>query len=197
MRRKELYGERLTLGQTCIAPDYVIVHENVKGEFLECCKNAINKFYGEKVIDSPDYGRVVNERHFDRLRNLEGQNVLVGGKLNKQKLFIEPTLIKERLEFVSMSEEIFRLILPIFSFSKLEDVFEITDKFKNPLALYVFSNDKSVQKEVFRRITSGGACINDTLVHISNLNLPFGGVGQSGIGLPWKRKLFYFRHQGQ
>lgn len=181
-----IWGKTINAGQTCVAPDYIVVHESVKKEFVKELKNSIEKFYGEDILNNKDFGRIVNERHFNRLKNIleeEKENIIYGGKNNKDERFIEPTLIEtSSWKSPSMSEELFGPILPIITYNNLDEAIENIKKMSKPLALYLFTTNKTVEQKVLTEISSGGVCINDTITHLINPKLPFGGVGHSGIG---------------
>lgn len=181
-----IWGKTINAGQTCVAPDYIVVHESVKKEFVKELKNSIEKFYGEDILNNKDFGRIVNERHFNRLKNIleeEKENIIYGGKNNKDERFIEPTLIEtSSWKSPSMSEELFGPILPIITYNNLDEAIENIKKMSKPLALYLFTTNKTVEEKVLTEISSGGVCINDTITHLINPKLPFGGVGHSGIG---------------
>jgi len=180
--KRIVWGKFINAGQTCIAPDYVYVHEDVKEQFLQHIKEYLDSFdYKE---DSAHYTRIINEKHFDRLTNLiDSSEVVYGGRTLRDKRFIAPTVLDNITWNDSiMEEEIFGPLLPVLSFKSIDDTFhEITSREK-PLAAYLFSDDKSEQHAFLNNVSFGGGCINDTLMHISNKNLPFGGVGNSGMG---------------
>lgn len=184
--RRIIWGKTLNAGQTCVAPDYLLVCESVKEEFIKELKQSIQEFYGEDVLKSKDFGRIVNERHFNRLKNIlenESKNIIYGGKTSESNRFIEPTLIEiSSWDSASMSEELFGPILPIMTYNNLDEVINDINKLPKPLALYLFTTNKTVEEKVLREISSGGVCINDTITHLINPKLPFGGVGNSGIG---------------
>lgn len=196
--KRLLFGKLLNAGQTCIAPDYVLVNENVKEELVEEFKKVLKEFLGENVIENEDYPKIVNERHFARLSNLiEGEKILIGGKTDKKLLKIEPTILDNpKIDSKVMSEEIFGPILPIISYKTIEDAIAYVKKFEKPLALYMFTNDKKIQNKIMNEISFGGGCINDTIIHIANSNMGFGGVGYSGIGnYHGKRSFDTFSHE--
>ena len=196
--KRLLFGKLLNAGQTCIAPDYVLVNENVKEELIEELKRVLKEFLGENVIENEDYPKIVNERHFARLSNLiEGEKILIGGKTDKKLLKIEPTILDNpKIDSKVMSEEIFGPILPIISYKTIEDAIAYVKKFEKPLALYMFTNDKRIQNKIMNEISFGGGCINDTIIHIANSNMGFGGVGYSGIGnYHGKRSFDTFSHE--
>ena len=182
--RRITWGKFLNAGQTCVAPDYLLVQKNVKGKLITEIKKYILEFYGESPQESKDFGKIINENHFDRLSELlkEGE-VIFGGKTNREKLYISPTLIKKIPENARiMNEEIFGPILPILEFSQASEAINFINRKPKPLALYIFSRDKRFRHRVISETSSGGVCINDTIVHLTASNLPFGGVGNSGFG---------------
>ncbi|RKX80243.1 MAG: aldehyde dehydrogenase family protein [Spirochaetes bacterium] len=182
--RRIVWGKFINAGQTCIAPDYILVDRAVKGELIEGLKKSIVTFFGELPENSPDYGRIVDERHFDRLCSfLENGKIIYGGRVNREELFIEPTLIEDvRPEDKIMKEEIFGPILPISEYDSIEEAISFINSLPAPLSLYFFSRNKEKQETVLKLTSSGGGCMNDTLIHFDNINLPFGGVGESGMG---------------
>jgi len=178
-------GKFLNAGQTCIAPDYVLVQKNIKEVFLEKLKQRIIDSYGEDASTSPDYGRIVNDGHFERISNMIEQNkVVVGGQTNATEKYIAPTVMRDvTLADKVMSEEIFGPVLPVLDYTSFEDVYSVIAQLpQHPLACYIFSEDKSIQQELVSNIQFGGGCINNCVFHIANSYLPFGGVGESGIG---------------
>lgn len=182
--KRIIWGKMLNAGQTCIAPDYILVHESVKDELQELMIKVIYEFYSENPKLSPDYGRIVNEKHFDRLVDfIEQDQVITGGYYDKEELFIAPTLMTDiQLTDKIMADEIFGPILPILTYHKVEEAIEVIRTFDKPLALYVFSETEGIQKIFIDNISFGGGCINDTISHVASVELPFGGVGSSGIG---------------
>lgn len=179
-----VWGKFLNAGQTCVAPDYILVNAKVRDFFLLLLKENIEKVYGDKLIESKSYGRIINRKHFRRLEKLLNQGEKVcGGKIDEERLFIPPTVIKNLPEnSLIMREEIFGPILPIFEYEKIEDAIAFVNARPKPLALYVFSKDKNIQDKVIAETSSGGVCINDVMVQVSSSDLPFGGVGTSGFG---------------
>ena len=182
--KRIVWGKFLNAGQTCIAPDYILVHSKIKQALIEHLKNEIIHAYGENAEDSKDYARIINTKNWDRLVGLfKNENILFGGATNPENCFIEPTLIDEpNIETSIMQEEIFGPILPILSYSNESEIDTLISKFEKPLALYVFSNNTAWAKKIMLKYSFGGGCINDTIIHFSNNRLPFGGVGHSGIG---------------
>ncbi len=181
--KRIMWGKCINAGQTCIAPDYVFVHESVKEELIHKMKQAVNKLYGESVHQNKFYPRIVNKNAFKRLTSyLENANIRFGGETNEQEKYISPTVI-DNVDFNSpiMKEEIFGPILPVISFNNINEALDHINKNEKPLAFYFFGNNEKA-KYVLQNTSSGGGCINDTLMHIANHNLPFGGVGNSGQG---------------
>ena len=182
--RRIVWGKFINAGQTCIAPDYLLVHEKVKAELLELMKKELHRFYGDDPQKSKDFCRIVNQNAFNRLSELlsEGR-IIVGGITNADEKYIAPTIIdKVEADFPIMQEEIFGPLLPVMTFSSLSKAIDFVDSCEKPLALYYFSNDLKKVKRVLQLTSSGGGCINDTVIHIANGRLPFGGVGNSGMG---------------
>jgi len=181
--RRVVWGKFLNAGQTCVAPDYLYVEESGRERFLIEMKKTLVKFYGEDPEKSPYYGRIINTRHCERLIRMIPKQVSIGGRHNLRKKYIEPTIV-EGVTWKSplMREEIFGPILPLFSFSDLEEVIKAVVRGAKPLAFYLFSRDKRVVKRLLREVPCGGVCINDTVRHIVSEYLPFGGVGESGMG---------------
>ncbi len=190
--RRIVWGKYINCGQTCIAPDYLYVHEGVKEKFMEKATGYIKKFYGENPLLSSDYNRIINKNHYDRLlRLLNNGRLVYGGTLNEDELYISPTIIDQvGWEDPVMQEEIFGPILPILLFRNVDEVIEMISKQPKALALYVFSHNKAVQDLLIKRIQFGGGCINDTIIHASSPYLPLGGVGESGMGAYHGRNSF-------
>jgi len=182
--RRIVWGKYLNVGQTCVAPDYLLIHESVKEEFLISAKKYIKEFYGEKPLNSDDLGKIISEKHFNRLVSLmDGGKIVVGGEFDKESLRIAPTVIDEvTFEDNIMQEEIFGPLLPILEFTDISQVISIVNSRPKPLALYLFTNNKNVEKTILRDISFGGGCVNDTIVHLATPHMPFGGVGESGMG---------------
>ena len=182
--KRIVFGKFLNCGQTCIAPDFILVHESVKEDFTEKIIERIKKIYNEDVENSENYSRIINKKHYSRLiKLLEKDKIIYGGKNNPNSNFIEPTLI-DGSDFSSslMKEEIFGPILPIVSYSNKDELKKILDNYKDPLAFYIFSNDKKFSNELIKRYSFGGAAVNDTISQIVNHRLPFGGIRNSGLG---------------
>ncbi|HBN08441.1 MAG TPA: aldehyde dehydrogenase family protein [Cyanobacteria bacterium UBA8530] len=182
--RRIAWGKFLNAGQTCVAPDYLLVQKNAKRELLDFLKATIQDFFGADPIESPFYGRIIDERHFDRLEGLLADaEVFSGGHRVKSEKYFEPTLLHGvSPDSPIMSEEIFGPLLPVLEYEKLSDAIAFVNGRPKPLALYFFSGDKEKQQRILRETSSGGVCLNDTVIHISTNDLPFGGVGASGMG---------------
>ena len=179
-----IFGKYINCGQTCIAPDYLFVHEDIKDKLIEKLKAKVKDFYGTDPQKSEDYGRIVNERHFDRVVHLiDESKVVFGGETDRVDKYIAPTFIDGvTKDDVIMQEEIFGPLLPILTWNNLEEVKNFINDYEKPLVLYYFSKNKSNVEYILTHCSSGDACINDCLVQNANDNLPFGGVGESGIG---------------
>ncbi|MCW3116603.1 MAG: NAD(P)-dependent benzaldehyde dehydrogenase, partial [Chitinophagaceae bacterium] len=177
-------GKFINAGQTCIAPDYLLVHEKVKDRLIEKIKTQIEKFYGADARASDDYGKIINERRFDKLVSYLSQGtILTGGQYDKSKLFIAPTVMGDvSMGSSLMQEEIFGPLLPVHSFSNMDEAVAIVQQNANPLAFYLFTGNKKKEEEWIRRVPFGGGCVNNTVWHFTNHHIPFGGVGNSGLG---------------
>jgi aldehyde dehydrogenase (NAD+) len=182
--RRIAWGKFFNAGQTCLAPDYLFVHRAVRDRFIKILKDTIDAFYPEGAKASPDYARIINEKHFSRLEALMNQGtILHGGERELETLFISPTLIGNVVpDHAIMKEEIFGPLFPVQEFDRLEEVIAFINARPRPLALYYFSRNRSSQQRILRETISGGGCINDTVSHVGSTTLPFGGVGDSGMG---------------
>lgn len=171
-------------GQMCVAPDYVLVHESKKEELVAGLKNRIQKFFGDQPEESYNYGKVINERQFDRLvKYLQQGEILHGGRTNREKLFIEPTVISNvHMDSDIMKDEIFGPILPVISFGSKAEALKVIEQNKNPLAFYLFTASNTKEKDWLNSVAFGGGCVNNASWHLTNHNLPFGGRGFSGTG---------------
>lgn len=182
--KRIVWGKFLNAGQTCIAPDYLLVSNKIKSDFIELIKKEIIGAYGENPETSPDFPRIINQKNWNRLTEmLKGESILAGGKSNIQDYYLAPTLLDEpSLDSLVMKDEIFGPILPVLSFENEADLVSLISRYEKPLSLYIFSNDNPFAKKIIQNYSFGGGCINDTVVYFSNKRLPFGGVGHSGIG---------------
>lgn len=183
--KKLVFGKYINAGQTCIAPDYVLVHQSKEERLVIALKKYIEEFYPkDQEGNIVDYPRIVNEKHFIRLKNLiEEDKIVIGGDCNQLKLSIEPTVMKN-IDYNSpiMQEEIFGPILPIITYANLDGVIKKLQSLPKPLALYLFTNNKQIKKRILNDISFGGGCINDVILHIATHQMGFGGVGDSGMG---------------
>jgi acyl-CoA reductase-like NAD-dependent aldehyde dehydrogenase len=180
--RRIAWGKWINAGQTCIAPDYLLVHESIQSPFLEALEKAVKKLYGDITQPPPEYARIIHKAHYDRLMALlqEG-DIVFGGYTAPERLYLSPTVVRSPRGKL-LEEEIFGPILPVLQYKTPEEAVAFVRKLPPPLALYVFSEDKGKQMFYLDMLPSGGACINDTLLHIGSSRLPFGGVRESGIG---------------
>lgn len=182
--KRIVWGKFLNAGQTCVAPDYLLVNRQIKSELLTAIGHAITEFYGDNPAQSPDYPRIINEKQFNRLCSLlnEGK-IIFGGEINQEDYYIAPTVVDQVcLNSTLMQDEIFGPILPILDYDNLNGAIAFINERPHPLALYLFSNNKKHQEEIIKNTVSGGICINDTIMHLGIPALPFGGVGNSGMG---------------
>ena len=181
--RRIMWGKTINAGQTCIAPDYLFVHKDVKEKLFSAFENSIREMFGDNPKESEYYPRIVHDKAMKRLQGLmKDGEIVIGGDVDEQEKYIAPTVIdKVQLDFPIMQEEIFGPLLPVLEFEKITEVIDYVNRHEKPLAFYYFGKSKDA-KEVLYKTTSGGGCINDTLMHIVNHHLPFGGVGNSGIG---------------
>ena len=182
--KRIVFGKYLNCGQTCVAPDYVYCHRSVKDQLLKEVQDQIRKQYGSHPLDNPDYGKIINEKHFDRILGLvEETKVIHGGSSDRKALRIEPTVL-DNVSFSDpvMQEEIFGPVMPVLVFDSLEEVIARINSMPHPLALYFFTSDKAAAKEITSRCGFGGGCINDTIIHLATTEMGFGGFGESGMG---------------
>ena len=182
--KRIVFGKFLNCGQTCVAPDYILCHESVKGELLAAIEREIKAQYGEKPLENPNYGKIVSGKHFERLTGLiEPQKVVCGGGTDETAQKIEPTVLDGvTWEDRVMGEEIFGPILPVLTFAEFDEVYGVLQDKQKPLALYLFTENKKRAKTAMKRLAFGGGCINDTIIHLATLEMGFGGVGESGMG---------------
>ncbi|KAA0701942.1 Fatty aldehyde dehydrogenase [Triplophysa tibetana] len=182
--RRITWGKFANCGQTCIAPDYILCEASIQDRIIEEIGNTLREFYPEDAKKSPDYGRIINKRHFDRVMALkEGCTVAIGGESDGSQCYIAPTVLRDVLpHFRIMQEEIFGPLLPIITVDNLSEAINFINTREKPLALYVFSSDKKVIKRMLTETSSGGVTVNDVMMHYTLNSLPFGGVGNSGMG---------------
>jgi len=182
--KRIVWGKFINAGQTCIAPDYLLVHNDIKTEFVEFLKKEITLAYSTKPEASPDFARIINSKNWARLvQMIEPEKVIFGGQTNEATQYIAPTLIEEtELDTPVMKEEIFGPLLPILSYKSDADLHTIISRYEKPLSLYVFTKNNTFAEKIIQDYSFGGGCVNDTVIHFSNKRLPFGGVGHSGIG---------------
>lgn len=182
--KRIVWGKFINAGQTCIAPDYILVHQKSKESFIQFLKQEITNAYGDNPEISPDFARIINAKNWSRLVGMmESDKVIFGGKYNSETNYLAPTLIDENnLDSLIMQDEIFGPLLPIVTYNNESEIDTIIAKYEKPLALYVFSERNNFCDTIISKHSFGGGCINDTMVHFSNNKLPFGGVGHSGIG---------------
>ncbi|SCT18850.1 aldehyde dehydrogenase [Staphylococcus caeli] len=180
------FGKFTNAGQTCVAPDYILVNRKVKNELITALKKTVTEFYGKSIQDSPDFGRIVNKKHFNRLNHLLGVHqteIAFGGQVDADDRYIAPTLLDDiTFDAKIMEDEIFGPILPIITYDDFDEAIDLIRSKPKPLSLYLFSEDENITERVLNEISFGGGAINDTLMQLANPNLPFGGVGASGIG---------------
>lgn len=183
--RRTLAGKMMNVGQTCVAPDHLHVHADIKDAFEKELVVTLKEWYGDNPVQSPDLGRMINDRHFERVAALiDKSKLLTGGQTDASQRFIAPTLLKDvTMDDAVMQEEIFGPVLPMLTYSSMEELIGNLKKLpEHPLALYLFTESKDVEQHVLANTQFGGGCINNTVMHVANPNLPFGGVGESGMG---------------
>lgn len=181
--RRIAFGRILNAGQTCIAPDYILVEKEIKEQFADELKKNIIKMVGESPLENKEYPKLIGEKQFNKVKEmLVEKEIIYGGKYDEKTLKIEPTILKCTYKSKAMEEEIFGPLFPIIEFTKIDEVIKYITSNPKPLALYLFTNNKKLQKRVLREVSFGGGCINDTIMHIASHNMPFGGVGNSGMG---------------
>jgi len=182
--KRIVFGKFLNCGQTCVAPDYVLCEASVKEQLTEEIRKQVKRQYGEAPLDNPDYGRIVNEKHFDRLCALiDPEKTVSGGKTRRETLQIEPTVLCDvTWDDAVMQEEIFGPVLPILTYETFDEVYDLLADRPKPLALYLFSENRRRIREVTERCSYGGGCVNDVVIHLATSEMGFGGVGESGMG---------------
>ena len=196
--KRLVFGKYLNLGQTCVAPDYLLIDQSIKDAFLEEIKKEIAAQFGENPLENPNYGKIINEKHFQRLKGLmDPKKVVVGGQVKEQTRQIAPTVMDhvDATDAV-MGEEIFGPILPVLTYESIEQAERFILSRPHPLALYLFTTDAKTEDRFLRFIPFGGGCINDTIIHLATSRMGFGGVGQSGMGSYHGKKSFEtFSHE--
>ena len=184
--KRILWGKLTNAGQTCVAPDYILAYEDIYEELIKEFEKVIIEFYGQDIIRSKDFGRIINDRHMNRLNAIlehDKNKITFGGEVDFEKRYISPTIIRDvTLEDAVMNEEIFGPIIPVIKYKNMEDIKYYISHHKNPLALYVFSEDENFSEDIINRFSFGGGCVNDTISHVASAYLPFGGIGSSGMG---------------
>ncbi len=182
--RRIVWGKFLNSGQTCVAPDYILVQRSVKDKLIKQIGKCIRKMYGRDALANEEYPKMINEKHFDRVLGLmEGAHIVSGGESDRARLKIAPTILDQvNWESAVMQEEIFGPLLPVLTFYDIKEVIQMVNARPEPLALYYFTKDKRREGKVLKHISYGGGCINDTVVHLATSYMPFGGVGNSGMG---------------
>ena len=182
--KRIVFGKYLNCGQTCVAPDYILCDKSIKDKLIEEIKKQIVKQFGDNPIKNSDYGKIINQKHFERIMSLiDESKVVIGGNCDSQRLKIAPTVMDNvTLDDAVMQEEIFGPVLPVLTYDKFEEVYSIVSGNTKPLALYIFSENKDNIKAVTSRVSFGGGCVNDVVIHLATSEMPFGGVGESGMG---------------
>lgn len=182
--KRIVFGKYLNCGQTCVAPDYVLCEESVREELVEEICRQIKLQYGENPLENPDYGKLINEKHFERVCGLlDKEKIVCGGEVRRETLQIAPTVMDHvNFQDAVMQEEIFGPVLPVLTFEKFEDIFSMLADREKPLAQYLFSEDKAHIQKMTECCAYGGGCINDTIIHLATSEMGFGGVGESGMG---------------
>ena len=181
-----------------MAPDYILIDESVKAPFVQAVKQEIVAMYGENALDNPAYGKIINRKHFDRIVGLiPDEKVVFGGQHRAETLQIAPTVLDNVTpDDAVMQEEIFGPIMPILSIKSMDEAYNFVKNRPQPLALYIFTNDKKTERRFVREVPFGGGCVNDTIIHLASSNMGFGGVGNSGMGSYHGRKSFdTFSHE--
>ena len=181
--KRIIWGKTLNAGQTCVAPDYILIQESKKIEFIKYLVESIEEFYGNDPLNNPEYPKIINRKHFERILSyIEKDEVLYGGGWDEEKNKIAPVIIDADWKSASMEEEIFGPVLPIISFNSIEEIPEILREKPQPLALYLFTESKRVENFIINEVSFGGGAVNDVVIQVSTSYLPFGGIGNSGLG---------------
>lgn len=196
--RRIAFGKYLNCGQTCVAPDYLLIHHSVRDEFLNYFQAAVREMYGENPLSNPDYGKIINEKHFHRLETiLAGEQILFGGEADPVALRIAPTVVcPASPDGPAMGEELFGPILPVLTYETIPEVVDFVRSRPKPLALYIFSSNRNNITMLQSQLSYGGGCVNDTIIHLATSRMGFGGVGNSGMGSYHGKKGFdTFTHE--
>lgn len=182
--KRIVFGKYLNCGQTCVAPDYILCDKRIRDELITAILAEIEKQFGKEPLKNPNYGKIINEKHFERILGLiNGEKLVYGGQSEPESLRIAPTVLNNiTWDDAVMGEELFGPLLPILTFDTLDEALDTVESHPHPLALYFFSEDKAAQKKVLDTCRFGGGCINDTIIHLATSDMPFGGVGESGMG---------------
>ena len=182
--KRIVFGKYLNCGQTCVAPDYIYCHREVKDELLKQIQKQIRKQFGKSPLDNKNYGKIINEKHFNRIQNLiDPTKIICGGNVRPETLQIEPTVMDQvTFEDAVMQEEIFGPVMPVLTFDSIEEVIRKVNSMAHPLALYIFAQEKAICEKVTSECGFGGGCINDVIIHLATSEMPFGGFGESGMG---------------
>ena len=182
--KRIVFGKYLNCGQTCVAPDYILCDKRIRDELITAILAEIEKQFGKEPLKNPNYGKIINEKHFERILGLiNGEKLVYWGQSEPESLRIAPTVLNNiTWDDAVMGEEIFGPLLPILTFDTLDEALDTVESHPHPLALYFFSEDKAAQKKVLDTCRFGGGCINDTIIHLATSDMPFGGVGESGMG---------------
>ena len=192
------FGKFLNAGQTCVAPDYLLIQEQVKEPFLEIFEKTVEQMYGEEPLENPDYPKIINEKHFDRISGLlEGTAPRTGGKRDRETLKIAPTVLDlQTAEAPVMQEEIFGPVLPVLTFREIKEAENFVREREKPLACYIFTKNRATERRLLSSLSFGGGCVNDTVIHLATSRMGFGGVGMSGMGSYHGKKSFEtFSHE--
>ena len=182
--RRIVFGKYLNCGQTCVAPDYILCDVSIKDALLAAIQKEITRQFGDRPLDNPDYGKIINEKHFNRIQNLiDPAKVICGGSVRPETMQIEPTVMDQvTFEDAIMQEEIFGPVMPVLTFDSIEEVIRKVNSMAHPLALYIFAQEKAICEKVTSECGFGGGCINDVIIHLATSEMPFGGFGESGMG---------------
>lgn len=182
--KRIVFGKFLNCGQTCVAPDYILCHRKIKNQLIQEIIRQIKTQFGENPLENPNYGKLINEKHFTRISGLlDAEKVAFGGRVDENALRIEPTVLDNvTWQDKVMQEEIFGPVLPVLTFDDFDEIYPLLAGKQKPLALYLFTKDKKRAKQAFARLQFGGGCINDTIIHLATPRMGFGGVGESGMG---------------